>query len=34
MPSWFDSHGVRRSEILGVRVHVLVIDDPKAREVR
>lgn len=29
LPSFFDSHGVRRSMILGTRVHVEVVDDPK-----
>lgn len=29
VPSFFDSHGVRRWLILGVRVHVEVVDVPK-----
>lgn len=29
LPSYFDGHGVRRSMILGIRVHVEIIDRPK-----
>lgn len=29
LPSYFDGHGVRRSTILGIRVHVEVVDSPK-----
>lgn len=29
MPAYFDTHGVRRSMILGTRVHVEIIDDPR-----
>lgn len=29
LPSYFDGHGVRRSMILGIRVHVEVISDPR-----
>jgi hypothetical protein len=32
LPSYFDAHGVRHSTILGIRVHVEVIDDPKTRD--